>query len=564
MKKLPDNLLILLLSIMAFTVRLIPTMTSELPFNIDGYPLARISEIILSTNHLPDYTDYSGLLGYNMRLPIFPLLLSQFSLLTGIAPLELLPYFTAFIGSFSVVIIYALVSKLFGNQPAAFMAGIFLAFTGLFVYVTTAAMKELLGIVILCLLVYTYGLREDWRFRMISAALLIYIPFIHHLTGLIAFIIISLVSVNSILMANKHEEKFFKFITLEIMTGPALGIVVLLYYLQVGMPFFSDVNNLNDSTLLFSVCILALLAHLLISQPTTSKPWFVLPSRDKHNDLSLFALFDEKVMIVVIGIAILYLNSRVSLFASAPKTTGLLLNLMMPYFILAMAGMAGFNILRYSNFKYKTLMIAMFFAPLTLMVFSSLRGLDIYNFTLTIRSYNFIDIPMAITAGIGTAYLIKLATSYAKRHGRALMIIPVAIFTSFCLLSIMAIPLAYDRVEAFGIQEESYEYELDAMDWVAEANITAISTDQRIMDIIGPYFDIHAKWDLPWQLERGYIGSNETAMVSEDWTSIGAQIFIMERVVIEEGTFNTLLNRSNVVYSGGPSTNNIYIIITRG
>lgn len=563
MKKLPDHLLMLLLFIMAFTVRLIPTMTSELPFNIDGYPLARISEIMLSTSHLPDYQDYSGLLGYNMRLPIFPLLLTQFSLLMGVAPLELLPYFTAFIGSFAVIFIYALVNRLFGNQQAAFLAGVFLAFTGLFVYVTTAAMKELLGIVLLCLLMYTYSLREDRRFRLISAAILVYIPFIHHLTGLIAFIIISLVSMNSIMMANKHEEKFFKFITIEALAGPALGIIVILYYLLVGMPFFSDVNNLNDSSLLFSTCILALLAHLLISQPVSSRPWFILPSKDRQGNLSLFSLFDEKILIVIIGIGILYINSRVSLFASAPKTTGTLLDLMIPYFILAMMGMAGFNLLRYSKFKYKTMIIAMFFAPLTLILFSSLRGLDIYNFTLTFRSYNFIDIPLAITAGIGTAYLIKLATGYAKKHGTALLTIPVAIFTGFCLLSIMAVPLAYDRVEAFGIQEESYEYELEAMEWVAEANITSISTDQRTKDIIEPYFDVSAEWHYPWQLEKGRIHGNKTVMLSEDWTGIGAQMSIMERLVIEEEQFNTLLNNSNRIYCGGPNASRIYVITLR-
>ncbi len=563
MRKLPDHLLMLLLFTMAFTVRLIPTMTSELPFNIDGYPLVRISEIMLSTSQLPNYLDYGGLLGYNMRLPIFSLLLTQFSLLMGVSPLDLLPYFTAFIGSFAVIFIYALVNRLFGNQQAAFLAGVFLAFTGLFVYVTTAAMKELLGIVLLCLLMYTYSLREDWRFRSISAVILVYIPFIHHLTGLIAFIMISLVSMNSIMTANKNEERFFKFITIEALTGPALGIIVLLYYIVVGMPFFTDVSNLNDSSLLFSTSILVLLAHLLISQPVSSKPWFILPSRDKQGNLSLFSLFDEKILIVVIGIGILYLNSQVSLFTSAPKTAGPLLNLMVPYFILALAGMAGFNLLRYSKFRYKTMIIAMFFAPLTLILFSFLRGLDVYNFTLAIRSYNFIDIPLAITAGIGTAYLIKLATGYARKHGRALLTIPVAIFMGFCLLSIMAIPLAYDRVEAFGIQEVSYEYELEAMEWVAGANITRISTDQRIRDIIGPYFDVRAEWDFPWRLERNRIGGgNETVMISEDWANIGAQMSILDRVVIEEKLFNSLLNQSNVIYSGGPDGHHIYVIMT--
>ena len=180
MKKNSNVLIISLLFILAFIVRLIPSLSSPLPFNIDGFPLVRISEIMISSSHIPDHAAYSGLLGYNMKLPIFPLLLSQFSSITGIEPLTLIPYFCAFIGSFSVIIIYTFVLRIVENQMAAFMAGFFLAFTGLFVYVTTAAMKELLGIVLLCLLIYTYSLREDPRFRFISAILLLILPFIHH------------------------------------------------------------------------------------------------------------------------------------------------------------------------------------------------------------------------------------------------------------------------------------------------------------------------------------------------------------------------------------------------
>ncbi|MCK4757476.1 MAG: hypothetical protein KAS67_03395 [Thermoplasmata archaeon] len=562
MKRPCNYLLIALLFMVSFIVRLLPTMESGLPFNIDGFPLAKISEIMISSGHIPNYGAYSGLLGYNMKLPVFPLLLSQFSIVLGVEPLVLLPYFCAFIGSFSVVIVYIFALKILKNQRAALLASLFLAFTGLFVYVTTAAMKELLGIVVLCLLLYSYSLRKDPRHRMIAVALLVLLPFIHHLTSLIAFIIVSLVSFHSILVANKHEEKFFRHVVLELLAGPALGLIALAYYLSVEMQFFSDVSNLNDSALLFSVCTLGLLVHVMISSPAMSKPWFFLPVRDKKGNLSIFALFDEKVLFVMIAMFILYINGKKSLFIGAPKTTGLLLDLMVPYFILAIIGMVGFNLLRYSKFKYKPVIIAMFLAPLILMAFSVFRGLDVFNFTLVFRAYNFIDIPLAIVSGMGAAYLIKLALDYTKDHGKALKIVPVSIFLAFCLLCVASIPLAYERVEAFGIQETTYDYEFEAMAWLADSNVTTISSDQRYMDIIGPYFNVTCDWTMPWILARGQTPEDTTILISDSWTDIGAQMNIMERVVISDERMDMLINRSSRIYCGGPEGNNMYVLKT--
>ncbi len=563
--------IMILLFLLAFIIRLIPTMSSSLPFNIDGFPLVRISEIMISTSHIPDHAAYSGLLGYNMKLPIFSLLLSQFSLITGIEPLTLIPYFCAFIGSISVIIIYAFVLKIIKNQMAAFMAGFFLAFTGLFVYVTTAAMKELLGIVLLCLLFYTYSLRDDNKFRYISVALLLLLPFVHHLSSLIAYITITTMTAYTIIVANKHEERYFKHVATEILLGPALGLIVIYYYKVTNMEFFSEVNNLNDSALMFSVCIIALLIHILISSPVTSKPWFILPLKTKKGDLSIFALFDEKTLVVVIGILIMYISSRITLFTSAPKTTALLLDLMLPYFILALIGMAGFNILRYSSFKHKPMIIAMFFAPLSLMIFSSLRGLDIFNFTLVFRAYNFIDIPLAIVSGIGIAYLIKITYATASKPMNSILgiklpvakILPVALFIGFCLLCVASVPLAYERVEAFGIQETTYDHEFEAMGWVAYAGIQDIASDQRNGDIIHPYYDVNCDWQLPWLLEEDDIYGNDTILVSDEWTTIGAQISILERVVISNESFDHLIERSNQIYSGGPESNKVYVLIMR-
>ncbi|MBU4032082.1 MAG: hypothetical protein KKD98_04700, partial [Candidatus Thermoplasmatota archaeon] len=72
MKSKYPVLIITLLFLIAFCARLVPLQFSDLPYNIDGFPLARISEIIISDGALPDPGNYGGLLAYNMKLPVFP------------------------------------------------------------------------------------------------------------------------------------------------------------------------------------------------------------------------------------------------------------------------------------------------------------------------------------------------------------------------------------------------------------------------------------------------------------------------------------------------------------
>jgi 4-amino-4-deoxy-L-arabinose transferase-like glycosyltransferase len=162
-----------------------------LPYNIDGFPLARISEIIIDTGATPNPADYGGLLSYNMKLPVFSMVLATFSMVLGVEPLALLPYFCALMGSLAVLFIYVLARELTGNEIAAFSAGVFAALTGLFVYVTTAAMKQLLAITLLCFILYLYTRRNDWRFRLAMVAALFILPFTHHLTSLIALLVLS-------------------------------------------------------------------------------------------------------------------------------------------------------------------------------------------------------------------------------------------------------------------------------------------------------------------------------------------------------------------------------------
>ncbi len=560
MKPVNSLLAVTLIFLVALCARLITLQFSSLPYNIDGFPLARISEIMIGSGSIPDPSGYTGLLSYNMKLPVFSLTLSIFSLVLGVQPLALLPYFCAIIGSLAVVFIYVLARSLTENELIAFSAGMFAALTGLFVYVTTAAMKQLLAITLLCFILYLYTKRRDWRFRLAMVPALALLPFTHHLTTLIAMLVLSFALVGTAFRRSEHHVRSMKEFFLDMAVGPLMLMSSLYYYNSVELEIATEIFNMNDAMLLASVAILMAVVARLLSMTVQTRPWFILGG--KEGEVGIASIFDEKVLVLVVGIAALYLNSRVHLFTGAQLTSDALLRLILPYLLLAIIALMGFNVIRYSKFPNRHLVVGMFLAPLCIMVFSVLNGLDVFGFMLVYRSYNFMDIPLAIAAGVGVAYIAgklgRLAQS--RKLLKPLPTIAVAVFLVLCA---MALPLAYHNQEMFNVREVTHRYEMDAMGWASGTNSSVILTDQRYGDILEPYFGPVADKTGPWRMERGMLAANDTLLLSRDWTTTGAQMYPFSPVILSEAQYSQILNGCDVCYSGGPVGHEMVVAIVR-
>lgn len=534
----------------AFSARLVPLQFSSQPYNIDGYPLARISEMIIFTGNVPELGNHPGLIDYNMKMPVFSIMLSQFSLILGIEPLALLPYFTALIGSLAVIFIYALARELTDNDVAAISAGIFAALSGLFVYVTTAAMKQLLAIVLLCFIFYLFSRRRDWRFRIPLIMTLAILPFTHHLTMLMALLALSFALVGTAFRRSEHHVQTMKELILDIITGPGILLVSLAYYKSVNLEFVSEVANTNDIVLLASVVIIMAVFARLLSITVQTKPWFFL-GKDDDKKIGIFSIFDEKVLVLIIGIGALFLNSKLNIFTGGQLTSSLLLNLILPYLVLSVVGLMGFNALRYSKFPRRYLLVGMFLAPLTVMIFSMLRSLDVFGFMMVYRSYNFIDIPMAIVVGVGMAYIFGKLLAWSKDN-KIFKLLPAFAMIIFIGLSAASLPLAYNNEEAFDVQEITYEYELEAMEWAHAHDISSMASDQRYSDIMDPYYSIDADKAGAWRMNRDGLDSNQFMLASRYWMDGGAQFYPLGRIYFDEAAMSSQLDSWDVYYVGGP------------
>ena len=89
---------------------------------------------------------------------------------------------------------------------------------------------------------------------------------------------------------------------------------------------------------------------------------------------AFFKVFDEKVLVFVVGIGIVVLNHYTKLFDGV-QTTDRFLVLVLPYLVVMVFALVGFNIMRYSKTRYSDLIPVLFLAPLTFTVFALLKGL---------------------------------------------------------------------------------------------------------------------------------------------------------------------------------------------
>jgi hypothetical protein len=81
---------------------------------------------------------------------------------------------------------------------------------------------------------------------------------------------------------------------------------------------------------------------------------------------------------------------------------------------------------------------------------------------------------------------------------------------------------------------------------------------------MNPYFELDTDKTLPWKLKYNRKLSSGTVLFMEDkWLSDGAQMSPMRPVVVKQNVFDNTLENNNLIYSGGPSGNHVFIVIVK-
>ena len=159
----------------------------------------------------------------------------------------------------------------------------------------------------------------------------------------------------------------------------------------------------------------------------------------------------------------------------------------------------------------------------------------------------------AILVGLGFAFVVK---------GRPRLGIAAGI--SLVIICASTLPIAYNTQELFGVENQTYWFEYDAVKWFSEHNVTSYTSDQRLGETGWRLFDIEYGRGLPYYLREGLeLNSSSFYMIEQSWSTEGAQEFPFGVVIVNKTTIDDILNDSSVVYIGGSSMNGLLCFKTR-
>lgn len=530
------------LLLIALLVRLIPASFSSLPYNIDAFPMARISINIMESG----YWGYggSGLVLYNSKMPVLPGLIAIVSEATGAHPFVVIRFLIPIIGATSILSAAFLVRHITKSREATIAASIFFALNGFFVYLTSAAMKEALGLSLMPIAYILFLKRNEGINVLFLALVLLAMIFVHHLTFLLLITILFLSSIYSIV--NSYFLEGRGSIKKEIPTFTVVMISAIsgwLYYYQSSLEHMQYVP-LAERILLLFILVLWVLFGTIIMFSTD------IANRSK-------SAFMKITLVIMLGVLILGVNFFVPIFGTI-KTSSLLILMIIPYILLLIFPLIGFEVLRSSISKAKTLLLAGLVGPIVFMCYSIVSGLDAISFALLYRSYDYMDISLGVCAGIGLVYLLRMF------NGKPW--IKKTIWAAFLGLCLLTLPLAYNGYELYGVRDVTEDHEFTALEATADIALTynlTVYTDQRLSDIIEPYFGVNAERSLPTTIKDSRnLPEDSILVLSATWMDTGAQIHPFPNLVITQSQWNRTLEQSTLLFHSGPPGSEIYVLRT--
>jgi hypothetical protein len=187
------------------------------------------------------------------------------------------------------------------------------------------------------------------------------------------------------------------------------------------------------------------------------------------------------------------------------------------------------------------------------MLFALLRSNDALSQLVVYRTFDFLMIGVALLIGVGFAVIVKGRARLGMAAGAMLVVVCAS-----------TLPVAYSTQELFGVENQTYWFEYDAVEWFSEHGVSSYTSDQRLSETGGRLFDLEGKRGLPYDLREGLALNGSSFFVLEtDWNTSGAQEFPFGVVVIGSDKIAAALNESNVFFIGGPPDGFLVGILTR-
>ena len=531
-------LALILLLLVAFVARSISLQWSPLPYNIDGLSELRVTSDILDTHHF-EFSQTSSLLeSYVPDMPLLALAFAFFSSATGIDPQHSSMLISALLGAITVSLFFLVFRQHWNTSKGALASALVLALTGSFVFSSGCTWKESLGFVFLALALYSYPLRDQPQYRLLLGSSLLLSIFTHHHITIAAFVIVTFAVI--IDLANRISKENPKLLSrrelLDVLTVITAWTAAIVYYWHVHLPYIDYLSPRTDLYLYLAVAALILLVAVRMSR--RDKPLSRLP-------LGL--------SVPIVGAVLMVSNYYHPVFPGLPGPTSLIAVPFLAYLILVAPAWEGARATLRRRGETKNLLLAMLLGPLSLILFAFLRSNDATSQLIIYRTFDLVMPAFALLIGAGFAFIVKGRVRLGIAAGASLVIVCAS-----------TLPIAYSSQELFGVENQTYWFEYDAVQWFSEHGVSSYASDQRLSETGARLFDLNGSRGLPYDLREGIaLNSSSFFVLETSWNESGAQEFPFGVVIVDSSRIASALNESSIFYVGGPLDSQIVGFRTR-
>lgn len=522
---------LLVVFFLAFVVRLYPLIWSPYPYNIDGFIESAMAEGIHRTGSLEIPPDSSYADSYVVHMPFFNSLLAMFSYLVGIDPMLLAQLLAAALGALSSVLVFLLLHAITGSRRVAFLGGLFMSLLGTYVFCTASVWKENLGLLLLVLVVAFFLERRDPGLRLLLTILLVMMIFVHHHSAVMTYMFFSLATVAEGYVAMRRRSWSWDNYA-DIGTMFLVWPMAIMYYSGIELPYYDFLTPDKGMYLMIAVsCTMAVLMTVFLKRRAQESRRGYL-----------------KIVIPVFGAGLLVLNYLKPIFPGIAGTQEPVLAYALAYLALAIPMWFGAESALSPSERATPMLYAIIFAPLTMILFAFLRSLDATSHMIIYRTFDFLDISMALLFAVGVVVL-------ASGLRRSMHFITVL----FLLILLATTPVAFQTEQLFGVHNHTFAYEVDALLWTnSYAPGATLDSDQRLGSIYETITGSKGSTDLGFRIFHGQpVDGFDLLILKSVWTTAGAQEFPLGQVVIEPAVLADFLEELNVVYVSGPIENQL-------
>jgi hypothetical protein len=470
-------------------------------------------------------------------MPLLGLLLAFFSSTLGTDPATSLQLLAALLGAVTISIFLILFRQHWpSSSKGAITSALSLSLMGSFVFSSGCAWKESLGFVLLALSLYAFPLRRLPSYRLLMTSSLLLFVFTHHLVTIVGYVIVTFAVALDIFSKPKEDPRITSNDALDLLTIAGAWSLAVGYYWGIHLPYLDFLRPDTDLYLYIAVAALVLLTAIRMSL--------------RNHPLSRFPI---GLAVPLIGTALMTYNYYHPIFPGIPGPASLIAVPFLAYLILVVPAWEGARIALPPMGPSKNLLLAMILGPLSLIIFAFLRSNDATSQLIVYRTFDFLMPAFAILVGLGFAFVVKGRPRLGMAAGASLVIICAS-----------TLPIAYNTQELFGVENQTYEFEYDAVKWFSENGVTNYSSDQRLGETGNRLFDLGYGRGLPYSLSKNLsLNGSSFYLLEGQWTTEGAQDFPFGVVVVPQDKINAILLNATVFYIGGPASCEILGFSTR-